>query len=145
MSTHPPLPTPDVVSKPFWDAVNTGRLLVQRCGSCQRFQFPPKATCGACESVELSFERVSGRGTVYSFTETVSGARHPYFQSRTPYLAGLVQLEEQPDLVLASNFPGASFDDLSIGAPVEVVFQELDDGVFIPQFRLTTTAGQADE
>jgi uncharacterized OB-fold protein len=81
---------------------------------------------------------------VLSFTETVSGARHPYFQSRTPYLAGLVQLEEQEDLVLASNFPGASFDDLSVGATVQVEFQEISDGVFLPQFSLRATPGQED-
>lgn len=79
---------------------------------------------------------VSGRGTVYSFTETVSGARHPYFQSISPYLVGMVQLDEQEGLIFASNFPGSEYADLEIGAPVEVEFQELADGAVIPQFRL---------
>jgi uncharacterized OB-fold protein len=145
MKLHPPLPSADDVSKTFWDGVNAGKLLVQRCADCQRFQFPPLALCGSCQSNEVAFEEVSGRGTVYSFTETVSGARHPYFQSISPYLAGLVQLDEQQGLVFASNFPGASYDDLSIGAPVEVEFQEVSAGVFIPQFRLQAVTGQAEQ
>jgi uncharacterized OB-fold protein len=144
VNTHPPIPTPDALSAPFWDAVNIGKLVVQRCDSCERYQFPPRAECPGCGAAGLPFVPVTGRGTVLSFTETVSGARHPYFQSRTPYLAGLVQLEEQEDLVLASNFPGATFDDLSVGAPVQVEFQEISDGVFLPQFSLRATPGQED-
>lgn len=136
MTLHPPLPVADDVSKPFWDGAKQGKLLVQRCAECQRYQFPPKASCETCSSTKQSFEEVSGRGTVFSFTETVSGARHPYFQSISPYLVGMVQLDEQEGLVFATNFPGAHYDDLNIGAPVEVEFQELAEGTVIPQFRL---------
>jgi hypothetical protein len=136
MTLHPPLPVADEVSKPFWEGVNQRKLLVQRCATCRRFQFPPDGSCASCSSAELSFEEVSGRGAVFSFTETVSGARHPYFQSISPYLVGLVQLEEQEGLIFASNFPGSKYADLEIGAPVEVEFQEIADGAVIPQFRL---------
>ena len=136
MTLHPPLPVADDLSKPFWEGVKRRKLLVQRCAECHRFQFPPNASCDSCSSKKLSFEEVSGRGTVYSFTETVSGARHPYFQSISPYLVGLVQLEEQEGLIFASNFPDSKYADIEFGAPVEVEFQEIADGVVIPQFRL---------
>jgi len=136
MTLHPPLPVADDLSKPFWEGVNEGKLLVQRCAACQRLQFPPDASCASCSSTALSFEQVSGRGAIYSFTEMVSGARHPYFQSISPYLVGLVQLDEQEGLIFASNFPGSKYADLEIGAPVEVEFQEIADGAVIPQFRL---------
>jgi uncharacterized OB-fold protein len=136
MTLHPPLPVADDLSKPFWAGINERKLLVQRCAECQRLQFPPNSSCASCSSTKLSFEEVSGQGTVYSFTETVSGARHPYFQSISPYLVGLVQLDEQEGLIFASNFPGSEYADLKIGAPVEVEFQEIANGVVIPQFRL---------
>ena len=81
-------------------------------------------------------EAVSGRGTVFSFTETVSGARHPYFQATSPYLVGEVELEEQEGLILTSNFPGSTYADLEVGAPVAVEFQTITDDAVIPQFRL---------
>lgn len=136
MTLHPPLPVADDVSKPFWEGVSDRKLLVQRCARCRRFQFPPDGSCNSCASTELAFEQVSGRGVVFSFTETVSGARHPYFQSISPYLVGMVQLEEQEGLIFASNFPGSAYADLEVGAPVEVAFQEIAEGVLIPQFRL---------
>lgn len=133
---HPPLPVADDLSKPFWDGIRARKLLVQRCSACQHLQFPPDSACNACASTNLSFEEVSGRGKVFSFTETVSGARHPYFQSISPYLVGMVQLDDQEGLVFASNFPGSKYADLKIGAPVQVEFQEIAEGVWIPQFRL---------
>lgn len=88
----------------------------------------------------LEFEQVSGRGVVYSYTRTESGARHPYFQGESPYLVGLVELAEQPGLVLLTNFPGATLERISVGAPVEVSFQPLDGGISIPQFFLSPSA-----
>jgi uncharacterized OB-fold protein len=140
MTLHPPLPVADDVSRPFWDGLKQGKLLVQRCPSCQRFQYPPTATCETCQGTDLAYEQVSGRATVHAFTETVSGARHPYFQSISPYLVGHVRLEEQDDLILVSNFPGSTYDDLAIGARAQVEFHEIAPGVVVPQFRVTGPA-----
>jgi len=136
MTLHPPIPVADETSRPYWEALKSRKLLVQRCAECRQLQFPPGSSCEACASTRLSFEEMSGKGTVFSFTETVSGARHPYFQAISPYLVGMVQLDEQEGLVFASNFPGSAYDDMTIGAPVEVEYQEIAEGVVIPQFRI---------
>jgi len=139
MTLHPPLPVADAVSTPFWEGVKARKLLVQRCDDCERLQFPFDASCRSCSSTGLSVIEVSGRGSVHSFTQTVSGARHPYFQAVSPYLVGLVQLDEQEGLIFASNFPDSTYADLKVGAPVVVEFQKIADGVVIPQFRLQKT------
>jgi len=136
MTLHPPAPVADELSAPFWEGVKAGKLLLQRCSQCRRLQFPPTASCTQCSGGEFSLEAVSGRGTVFSFTETVSGARHPYFQAASPYLVGEVELDEQEGLILVSNFPGSTYADLRIGAPVEVEFHTITDESVIPQFRL---------
>lgn len=127
---------PDSVSAPFWDAATDGVLRVQRCTSCRTYWHPPREYCLQCESTHLETEPVSGRGVVYSFTRTESGARHPYFQKQTPYVVGLVELVEQSGLVLVTNFPGAQLEDLVIGDAVEVVFEPDENGAVMPQFRL---------
>jgi hypothetical protein len=35
------IPVPDALSKPFWDAVNDKRLVLQDCAACDRLQYPP--------------------------------------------------------------------------------------------------------
>lgn len=139
MTLHPPMPVADDSSRPFWEGLKEGKLLVQRCARCGKLQFPPDGVCESCSSKILAFEEMSGKGKVFSFTETVSGARHPYFQAISPYLVGMVELDEQEGLVFASNFPGASYEQMKIGSPVEVVFQEIAQGVVIPQFSLANS------
>jgi uncharacterized OB-fold protein len=137
MTLHPPLPVADDISKPYWAGIQDRKLLVQRCAKCERLQFPPDASCASCASGDLTFVEMSGRGKVFSFSETVSGARHPYFQSISPYLVGMVELDEQDGLIFPSNFPGAQYSELEIGALVLVEFQQVSDGALIPQFKLS--------
>ena len=40
-----PIPVGDEVSKPFWDACNEKRLVVQNCTACNRKQYPPQERC----------------------------------------------------------------------------------------------------
>jgi uncharacterized OB-fold protein len=137
-----PIPEPDDITAPFWAATRQGVLKIQRCADCGAYQQPPGAVCGQCASAELTFEQVSGRGKVYAYTETRSGARHPAFAARTPYLVGLVELVEQPGLLMHTNFPGATLEMLRTGAGVTVEFERLTDEISIPQFRLATAPDQ---
>ena len=36
-----PAPVPNELTKPFWDACNERRLVLQICTSCERLQYPP--------------------------------------------------------------------------------------------------------
>src|SRR6266581_3137272 len=46
-----PIPVPDEVSKPFWDACNERRLIVQNCAACS-------------SAAHLEWRAVSGRGRI---------------------------------------------------------------------------------
>lgn len=137
--TGPPLPVTDHLSAPFWAAAQEGRLAIQRCGGCLTYQYPPAAYCYTCMSTELAYTDVSGSGTLYSYTQVASGARHPYFVERTPYLVGLVELAEQPGLLMYTNLTTASLADIFVGADVEVVFDRIAPNWFLPQFRLVSS------
>jgi len=119
-----PLPAPDELSQPFWDAAKQHQLVVQRCQKCGYFNHPPRPACDACQSQQLQFEPVSGRGTIYSFEDQI------------PYVDILVELEEQPLLFMVSNLPGLERDKVRIGGRVEAYFEDVDADVTLPQFRL---------
>jgi uncharacterized protein len=120
-----PLPAADDLSQPFWEAARQRRLVVQRCQDCGHFNHPPRPACDACQSQQLQFEPVSGRGTIYSFTvmhqPNVAG-----FEDEVPYLNILVELEEQPLLFMVSNLAFSKLDKIQIGRTVELYFEELD-------------------
>ena len=61
-------PIPDELSKPFWDACNEDRLVMQTCTACDRMQYPPDQTCYQCGSKDnLEWRQVSGRGKVHGY------------------------------------------------------------------------------
>ena len=62
-----PLPEPDEDSRPFWEGCARDELLMQRCASCRRFRFYPRPMCPSCRSFESTWEKMSGRGTIYSW------------------------------------------------------------------------------
>jgi len=53
-----------------------------------------------------------------------------------PLVVGLVELGEQPGLLMASNIIGIGPEVLKLGLPVEVAFADLADDVTLPQFAL---------
>ena len=128
-----PRPLPDDTSAPFWDGARDGRLVVQRCGACERFQYPPDVACIHCQSTDLVPTEVSGRGVLWSFA-VVDRAFHAGFVDAVPYVVALVELDEQAGLRLVTNIVDASPDDLAVGMAVTVTFEARGD-VVLPQFR----------
>ncbi len=130
-----PLPAVDALSKPFWDAATQHRLVLQRCTACGYFNHPPRLACDACQSQQLDFEPVSGRGRIYSFTvmhqPNIAG-----FEDEIPYLNILVELEEQAKLFMVCDLPLADRDKVTIGGPVEVWFEDVNAEISLPRFRL---------
>lgn len=129
----PPLPT-DPLTAFFWEGARAGELRIQRCQSCGTYIHLPRPICRHCQSFDLAAEKVSGRATLYSFTET-HRAFHPFFVDRVPYLLATVELVEQPHLHLLSNLVGIAEADVRFGMDLVVDFEELSPAITIPVFR----------
>jgi uncharacterized OB-fold protein len=125
-----PLPIPSVVSKPFWDACADGYLAYQRCTNCKEPTFEPNAICRFCGQEKLKWERSNGRGSVYSWS-VVWRPQSKEFQ--TPYAVAIVELDE--GFFMLSNIVGCESSQLSVGMPVEVTFNSVGDGIWLPYFR----------
>lgn len=123
------VPAPDEVSADFWGATERGVLTVQRCGSCDHHQHPPRAVCTQCSSMDhLSQVEAQGTGIVDAFT-TIH--RPPRPDLTTPYTIARVRLDEGP-LLLTRLEPA---DGWATGDAVVVAFKELPDGRALPFFR----------
>src|SRR4051812_10852687 len=116
-----PSPVADALSKPFWDACNEGRLVMQNCTACTWLQFPPEPTCSQCGSNDhLEWKQMSGRGTIHGYA-VMHDTRIRTFQKEQPYTIALIELEEDPAILLYSNLPGTPPDDVPVGAAVQVI------------------------
>jgi uncharacterized OB-fold protein len=128
-----PIPVPTPETRPFWEAARRHELRLQRCRSCGRRFFYPRATCPYCLGADLAWERASGRGTVHTFTVVHRGQRD--FPLGTPYVIAIVELAEGPRLMtnLVDVEPNPA--TIRIGMPVEVTFADVSPDVALPRFR----------
>ena len=129
-----PLPVADADSQPFWDACSRHELRLQRCDACGHFVYFPAPACRECGSHDLTWTRVSGRGTVYTFV-VVHHVVTPGFPPDQPYVVAWIELEAQPGLRVLSNVVDCPPESVHIGQAVELRFEDLRDGVSLPVFR----------
>lgn len=79
----------------------------------------------------MAAEQVSGRGTIYTYTI----AHHGAAGIAVPFALVLVELEEQKDLRVLANLVDCPLEEIRIGMPVDVTFEDAGGGVTLPQFR----------
>ena len=130
-------PIPDQSDKPFWDACNEGRLVIQNCKACNMLQHPPQPTCAECGSgANLEWKQVSGRGKISTYG-VVYDSPVKLLQADQPYNVAVIQLEEDPEITLLSHLPGTPVDDVPIGASVRVIFEATQaTGQKVPEWQV---------
>jgi uncharacterized OB-fold protein len=131
-----PAPVANELSKPFWDACNERRLVLQNCTACNRLHYPPTQKCGKCGSA-LVWKEVKGRGHIDVFF-VIRDSRIRGFRSAQPINFAVVTLDEDPGINFLSNLPGTPAGEVPDGAPVEVTFEKTSNGQLIPEWRVAS-------
>jgi uncharacterized OB-fold protein len=81
------------VSVPFWASASQGRLVLQRCDSCEAFVWYPRSMCPTCGAGSLTWTPSQGTGAVYAVSVHHKAAR-PELEALAPYAIVLVDLDE---------------------------------------------------
>ena len=116
-------PVASELDRPFWDACNEGRLIIQNCTLCNRLQHPPEYVCYKCGlDGYLEWREVSGRGTIYSYG-VIHDTPVELLKADEPFNLAVISLEEDPLINMLSHLPGTPVDQVTIGASVQVVFE----------------------
>ena len=131
----PPIPYPE--SEGFWMGCRRQELLICRCGDCSRYCHPPLPVCPSCQSWNMGWDKVSGRGRVEGFT-IVTRALFPGFP--VPYNVVRVALEEQEGLLLLGNLVDCKPEEIAVGMPVQATFEEISPETTLYYFRKAATA-----
>jgi uncharacterized OB-fold protein len=127
---YKPLPKLSPTSRPFWEAARRHELTLQRCGACRAFIYYPRDRCPKCFSDTLAWERVSGRGKVYSFTVVRRASSRAF--SDAPYVLAIVELAEGPRMT--TNIIAAP-EDVRVEMPVEVCFDDVTPDHTLVKFK----------
>jgi len=134
--------------KGYFDAAREHRLVVKKCQDCGLLRGEPGPGCPWCASLRWEWQEVSGKGTIYSF-QIIAHSVMSGFKDWEPYPIVLVELDEQsgkPEpgdgLRITANLLNESMEpeaeeNVAIGKRVEVMFLDTEDGLSLPQFRLS--------
>lgn len=116
---HTMVPKPDDLDLEFYKAtVAANALCVQHCKECGTWTHPARYYCPNCFSDKFSFEKASGRATIYSYTVshfTVEPSWKPF----VPYVTIVAELAEGPRIVASAK--DFAPDQVVIGAPVKIL------------------------
>ncbi len=130
------IPVPDDFNRPFWDALNEHRLVVQNCTDCSLLHYPPKERCDSCNSgAHMEWKEVAGKGHILEYF-VIRDTRIRRLMPDQPLNFAVITLDEDPGLNFLSNLPGTPVGEVPIGAPVEVVFEEVGPGQLICEWRV---------
>jgi len=129
---------PDELTKPFWEAANDGRLVVQNCSVCNWLQNPPTPTCSKCGSGDnLEWKEMSGRGKIYNYG-VVYDCPVRLLQDEQPFNLVVITLDEDPGIQMYSHLPGTPVDDVPVGASVQVIFEKTANGQMVPEWQVVS-------
>ena len=114
-----PKPTPE--SLPYWEHANAGELWIQKCVTTGQYFFPPRVYSPFVIGGETTWEKVSGKGVLWSYV--ISHRLAPGFEEGGPYALAVVKLDEGPQML--TNIVGIDVtpDNLVLDMPLEVRFE----------------------
>jgi uncharacterized OB-fold protein len=128
-----PLPNVSPETKPFWDACKDGRLIIQRCNDCGKFQTYYRAFCCHCWSSTMTDVTANGTGTIWGTTVTYRNST-PAWAESVPYVMAIVELAEGPKVV--TNVINCDPEAVEVGMPVKVTFVAVTEDITLPYFEL---------
>lgn len=80
----------------FYHFAKKGKLMAAKCNKCGTLLLPPRPMCTNCLSKDFEWIELKRKGKLLTYT--VIHVAPPQFQSITPYVVGILKLEDGPKL-----------------------------------------------
>ena len=132
-----PIPVPQGESDYYWEKAKSHELWLRHCNDCKQAYFYPRDICPHCFCRNTSWIRASGKGTLHTFA-IVHRAPTPAFRDDAPFVVAMVDPEEgarmPTNLIEVEPDPA----NITIGMPVEVIFEDITDEIALPKFKPLT-------
>lgn len=127
---------PDDLTRPFFEAANEDRLVIQNCTACDRLSFPPRAACDACGSgANFEWKQLSGKGKIYNYG-VVYDCPVASLKEDLPFNLAAIMLDEDPGILMYSHLPGVPPDEVPVGGAVQVIFEATANGQKVPEWQV---------
>jgi uncharacterized OB-fold protein len=119
-----PLPVITPASRPFFDGLREHVFRVPRCQSCGHYNWSPYPACRSCLSIDQEWVEVSGRGSLYTFSEIHVGPLA--FTQDGPYIWAFAKLAEGPrPLIVMGNLTGVEPGEVEVDMPIKIGYHDV--------------------
>lgn len=123
-------PEVSVRTREYWHSGADGKLRICHCQDCGQYVHPPQPSCPECYGMNMKFDPVSGKGTIFTYTIN----RYNWFPNMpAPYVIADVELVEQEGLKILTNIVDIDPSKVKIGMSVSVQFDHVGE-TYIPLF-----------
>ena len=102
----------------FYKFLMQGKLMAGKCQKCGKIHLPPRPLCDNCYGTEFQWLQVSGKGKLVTYT--LIHVAPQQFQNLTPYVVGIVELEN--GLKIPGTIQSVTQEQLKIGMELTVDF-----------------------
>jgi len=114
-----------MTSRPVDDSLFTWpgepRLLAGSCAACSTITFPQQASCPRCTGTDITIERLSPRGRLWTWTVQGFEPKSPFLHDGAfePYGVGYVEVDGK--VLVESRLTETDPERLEIGAEMDLV------------------------
>jgi len=120
----------DFTIESYLEFLRSKKLMGSKCKKCGEMYVPVRKLCTKCNSVDMEWVEMSGKGNVAAFTSITVGT--PFFVTKgydrkNPYCFSVIQLEEGP--MVSGQLMGVDEktpDTINVGLPVKAKFLETE-------------------
>ena len=133
-----PRPEPNMDDAGFWQHCARRTLAFQACADCGAPRHPPTPVCWRCRSTRVAWREAPALAEVFTFT-VVHHAVHEAVAERAPYVVALVAFPALPGPRLVTNLTDVDPAAVHIGMRVELWWDDIGDGMFLPRFKPAQT------
>ena len=109
--------------------------MLPHCQECNRVHWYPRHICPYCHSMDIDWIEGSGEGTLYTFALQHRGFGG--WAEEVPFVTAYIDLKEGDRMATVLRGVDASNpESIKIGSRVKVEFEEANDDVSIPYWRV---------
>lgn len=120
----------EITIQNYLEYVNEKKLMGSKCQKCSATYVPPRKLCIECNSTDLEWVEMSGKGKLAAFSCIGVGTTfmtNKGYSMKKPYCFSVIELDEGP--MISGQLLGvdeSNPDSISIGTPVKLSFIETD-------------------
>jgi len=120
----------EITIQNYLDYIQSKKLMGSKCNKCDALYVPPRKLCTACNSTDLEWKEMSGKGKIAAFSCIGVGTTfmvNKGYSMKKPYCFSVIKLDEGP--MISGQLIGVDEskpETILIDTPVNISFIETD-------------------